>query len=451
MSTANQKRIFLSPPHLSGEELELVQKAFASNYIAPLGPMVNAFEEEFSEYTGIPYCLAVSSGTAAMHLALRDVLVRSGFGVPGSELGMQTSDGENAEGKANSGKNKKAKATPRPIVLASTLTFIGSVSPVVYENAEPVFIDCDRDSWNMDPALLEQALAKYEAQGTRPAAVIPTDLYGQCCNLPRIRSICAKYDVPVICDSAEAAGAWYREDNDTGTMGPDDKPGSGVVPPGNADFAEIPHEHSPKDGLRHAGYGAWASIYSFNGNKIITSSGGGMLASHDKELIEHARKLATQAREPAPHYEHTEIGFNYRMSNIVAAVGLGQLRVLDERTNQARRVCEGYRERLGKIPGINFMPEAPYNRCNRWLTVITVDAGEFGADGETVRLALEAEDIEARPLWKPMHMQPVFTGTRVVGGGISEDLFRTGLCLPSGTALTDSDLDRICEIITSTR
>ena len=370
----NQPRLFLSPPHMGGREQEFVRQAFESNYIAPLGPMVDAFEKEFSAYTGIPHCVALSSGTSAAHLALR-------------HLGLGSGDE----------------------VLASTLTFIGSVTPVTFERATPVFIDCDETSWNMDPALLEQALEDAARRGQLPKAVIPTDLYGQCCDLPRIKALCDRHGVPVICDSAEAMGARY---------------------PG-----------------RHAGFDAWASVFSFNGNKIITTSGGGMLASHDKDLIDHARKLSQQARDPAPWYEHTEIGFNYRMSNILAAIGRGQLEVLEERVRRRREIFEGYRQRLGDLPGIAFMPEPTGFRSNRWLTVLRIEPTAFGKDTHAVREALEADNIEARPVWKPMHLQPVFRSARVWGGAVSERLFAQGLCLPSGTAMTDGDLDRVCSII----
>ena len=370
----NHPRLFLSPPHMGGREQEFVRQAFASNYIAPLGPMVDAFEKEFSAYTGIPHAVALSSGTSATHLALRHL----GIG-PGDE------------------------------VLASTLTFIGSVTPVTFQGATPVFVDCDKASWNMDPNLLEQALADAAKRGRLPKAVIPTDLYGQSCDLPRIRAICDRHAIPVICDSAEAMGAKIQG--------------------------------------RHAGFDAWAAVFSFNGNKIITTSGGGMLASHDKELIDHARKLSQQARDPAPWYEHTEIGFNYRMSNILAAIGRGQLEVLEERVRRRREICEGYRARLGELPGISFMPEPAGCRSNRWLTVALIDPALFGADTHVVREALEAENIEARPVWKPMHLQPVFKTARVIGGSVSERLFAQGLCLPSGTAMTDADLDRVCGIV----
>lgn len=393
-------RIFLSPPHMSGREQDWVRRAFESNYIAPLGPMVDAFEKKFSESTGIPHCLALASGTAATHLALRHL----GVG-PGDE------------------------------VLASTLTFIGSVTPVMFQGATPVFIDCDEESWNMDPVLLERAIDDAVRRGKKPKAVIPTDLYGQPCDLPRIRAICDGYGVPVLCDSAEAMGAKYRQVE-----------GGRLQVEGRAETA--PRTPNPESFI-HAGFDAWASIFSFNGNKIITTSGGGMLASHDRELIDHARKLSQQARDPLPWYEHTEIGYNYRLSNILAAIGLGQLEVLDERVRRRREIFDGYHQRLEDLPGVSFMPEPATCRSNRWLTVVLIDPVAFGADTNAVRTALEAENIEARPVWKPMHLQPVFTGCRYFGSEpcTSERFFDQGLCLPSGTAMTDADLDRVCSII----
>ena len=373
-------RLFLSPPHMGGREPEFVQQAFASNYIAPLGPMVDAFEKEFAAHVGIPHCLALASGTAATHLALRHLGVQ-----PGDEI------------------------------LASTLTFIGSVTPATFERATLAFIDCDEASWNMDPAVLEQALADGARRGRLPKAVIPTDLYGLPCDLPRIKAICDRHGVPVICDSAEAVGAKCQG--------------------------------------RHAGADAWAATYSFNGNKIITTSGGGMLASNDKGLVDHARKLSQQAREAAPWYEHVEIGFNYRMSNILAAIGRGQLEVRGDRGRRRREIFDGYRARLGGLPGISFMPEPAGWRSNRWLTVIQIDPAAFGTDTHAVRQALEAENVEARPVWKPMHLQPVFQGVKLWKAGptaVSERLFARGLCLPSGTAMTESDLDRVCGIVRRT-
>ena len=416
------KKLFLSPPHMSGEELALVQEAFAGNCIAPLGPMVDAFEQEFAEHVGIPHCLAVSSGTAAMHLALREL-----------EMG------------------------PGDDVVASALTFIGGVSPITFLGGTPVFIDSDRETWNMDPDLLAEELADCARRGKLPKAVVSTDLYGQCCDLSRILGICDEYGIPVVCDSAEAMGARFRN-AERGTR--------------NAEEHESCESRLPSSGFRtprwkHAGFGARAAVYSFNGNKIITTSGGGMLASHDEHLVEHARKLATQARDPAPHYEHSEIGYNYRMSNIIAAIGRAQLRVLEDRVARKRDIFKRYRELLGGVPGIEFMPEAPHVRANRWLTVILIDATQFGGTPEDVRQALAAENIEARPTWKPMHLQKVFEHCRFRGArgnpqadrasagapksnrprAVCEDLFARGLCLPSGTAMVEDDLARVSEVI----
>jgi len=363
---------------MRGTETTFVAEAFESNYIAPLGPMVDAFEQEFSETVGIRHAVALSSGTAAMHLAMRFLEVGRG-----------------------------------DMVIASTLTFVGSVSPAVYQGAEPVFIDSDRQSWNMDPDLLTEELERCRQKGRLPKVVIPTDLYGQCCDLDRITKICEAYGVPVVADSAEAIGASYKG--------------------------------------RHSGVGATAAIYSFNGNKIITTSGGGMLASDDREIIAKARFWSQQAREPFTHYEHKELGYNYRMSNILAAIGRGQLQVLEERVQKKREIFEYYLANLGDMPGIEFIPEAPYGKCTRWLTVMLIAPEAFGTDSEAVRMALEGENIESRPVWKPMHIQPVFRGCRVVGGSVAEDLFERGLCLPSGTQLSRKEQDRVIETIRKCR
>jgi dTDP-4-amino-4,6-dideoxygalactose transaminase len=363
---------------MGGEEIKFIHDAFESNYIAPLGPQVDAFEREFSQYTKIEHCLALSSGTAAMHLALRTLEIEKG-----------------------------------DEVFASTLTFIGSVSPIIFQGASPVFIDADRSTWNMDPNLLAYELKSSSAKGKLPKAVIPTDLYGQCVDYDKIQKICDYYNVPVIIDAAESLGAEYKN--------------------------------------RKAGAAGRASIFSFNGNKIITTSGGGMLASNDKKLIDHARKLSQQAREPLPHYEHREIGYNYRMSNILAAIGRGQFRVLSNRIERKREIFNFYEKVLGGIPGIEFMPEAFYGRSNRWLTVILINQKIFGENLEAVRMALEEENIEARPIWKPMHLQPVFKGCRCIDGSVAEDLFRRGLCLPSGTAMTNEDLNRVVKVILGCR
>lgn len=367
-------RIYLSPPHMSGLEQQYVQEVFASNWIAPLGPQVDAFEQEFCAVTGARYALALSSGTAALHLALR----LSGVG-PGDE------------------------------VLVSTLTFSASVNPIIYEGGYPTFIDSEPVSWNMDPDLLAETLAARARAGKLPKAVVVVHLYGQSANLEPIMAACQRYDVPLIEDAAEALGATYQGKT-PGTFGK-------------------------------------AGIFSFNGNKIITTSGGGMLVSDDKAFIDHARKLATQARDPAPHYEHSEIGYNYRLSNILAGVGRGQLAVLEQRVQARRANFAYYAAMLGDLPGICFMPEAPWGRHTRWLTVLTIEPAQFGADREAVRLALEAENIEARPVWKPMHLQPVFAAYEAVGGQVAASLFRDGLCLPSGSSLTDADRARVVQIV----
>jgi pyridoxal phosphate-dependent aminotransferase EpsN len=367
-------RIFLSPPHMGGEELHFINEAFESNYIAPLGPQVDAFEEEFCRMVGANHALALSCGTAALHLALQLAGVRRG-----------------------------------DEVITSTLTFIASASPIIYLDAKPVFIDSDRANWNMDPELLTNELEERARVGRLPKAVVLVHLYGQCADVYPIVEICKRYGVILIEDAAEALGAKYRGQS-AGTVGK-------------------------------------AGIFSFNGNKIITTSGGGMLISDDEQFIEDAMHLSQQARDPAPHYEHSHIGYNYRMSNILAAIGRGQLRILGKRVEQKRKIFDYYQSALGGIPGIEFMPEPPYGYSTRWLTCITVDPDKFGTDREQVRLALEDENIEARPVWKPMHLQPVFKGYECVGGEVAEYLFNRGLCLPSGTAMTDADLDRVVTAI----
>jgi pyridoxal phosphate-dependent aminotransferase EpsN len=376
----NPNRVFLSPPHLSGLEEQYVANAFATNWITPLGPHVDEFEKEFAAAIGAEHAVALSSGTAAVHLAL----LLAGVG-PGDE------------------------------VLVSTLTFVASVNPILYLGATPVFIDSDRASWNMDPALLEEALDARARRGRLPRAVVVVPLYGQSADLDAIAAVCARYGVALIEDAAEALGATYRG--------------------------------------RAPGTTGMTGVFSFNGNKIITTGGGGMLVSADRPLIAHARKLATQARDPAPHYEHSEMGFNYRLSNVLAAIGRGQLRVLSERVAARRRNFAFYSAALGDMPGIEFMPEAPWGTHTRWLTTLTIDPDEFGADTETVRLALEAEGIEARPVWKPMHLQPLYAHAPVVGGAIANDLFARGLCIPSGSNLTEIDRERVAAVVrrTSTR
>lgn len=396
-----KKRVFLSPPWFGGEERARVEEAFASGYIAPCGPMVDRFERDVANVTGLPYACAVSSGTAALELLFHELDVGRG-----------------------------------DRVFCSDLTFVSSIASAVRRGAEPVFIDCDEATWTMDPGLLEEALESAAKEARLPKAVVVVDLYGQCCDYGRIESLCEHYGVPLIVDAAEALGAVY-----------------GVG-----------------DNVRHAGDAGWAAVYSFNGNKIITTSGGGMLASRDCGVIERARKRSQQAREPVAWYEHEELGYNCRMSNIVAAIGVGQLKCLKQIVEKKRQIFEWYRGRLEALPGVRFMPEASYGRCTRWLTVMEIRSEELGirnfekgkreegggkseGDGRpgerVMRLIeeLERENIESRPVWKPMHLQPVFRDAKVFGGRVGERLFANGLCLPSGAGLEEEDVKRICSIV----
>ncbi len=368
------KPILLSPPHLGPLELEFVQEAFNTNWIAPVGPHIDAFEQEFCEVVGSRYAVAVSSGTAAIHLALI---------LHGIERGDE--------------------------VLCSTLTFVATANPILYLGARPIFVDSESSSWNLDPELLSIALSQRARQGTLPKAVVLVHLYGQSADIDPIRSTCLEYEIPLIEDTAEALGATYKGK----------APGS---------FGE-------------------AGIFSFNGNKIITTSGGGMLVTQDERLAVQARFLATQARDAAPHYQHSQMGFNYRLSNVLAGIGRGQLRVLPDRVAARRLNFEIYFSALGHLPGIDFMPEADFGTATRWLSCLTVDPAVSGITREDLRLALAAENIESRPVWKPLHLQPLFKDCAVVGGQVSEKLFEQGLCLPSGSSLAASDLERVIEVI----
>ncbi|MGK7892411.1 MAG: DegT/DnrJ/EryC1/StrS family aminotransferase [Xenococcus sp. (in: cyanobacteria)] len=364
------QKILLSTPHMGEQELEFIKEAFLTNWIAPVGPHINAFEQEFCQIVGSKYAAAVSSGTAALHLALRLVGVE-----PGDE------------------------------VFCSTLTFIASASPIVYLGAKPVFIDSDYLSWNMNPNLLREALAQRAKINKLPKAIVVVHLYGQTADLDPIVELCNEYNIPLIEDAAEALGATYKGKS----------PGT---------FGKV-------------------GIFSFNGNKMITTSGGGMLVSDDQELIEKARFLATQARDSAAHYQHSEIGYNYRLSNILAGIGRGQLRVLQERVAARRGNFHIYQQGLANLPGIELMPEADYGTHSRWLTCLTIDPNVAKIDRETIRLHLASKNIESRPVWKPLHLQPVFTESEVIGREVAEDLFSKGLCLPSGSNLYVTDLKRI--------
>lgn len=363
------KRIFLSAPHMSGNELKYIEKVFQSNYIAPLGEYVNKFEESIKNYTGAKNALAVVSGTAAIHLALRI-------------LGITQGDD----------------------VLASTFTFIGSINAILYQNAKPVFIDSDKESWNLSPKLLNKYLLECEK---KPKALIVTHLYGECADIEKIADICRLHGVYLIEDAAESLGAIYNGKH-TGTFG---------------DFG----------------------IYSFNGNKILTTSGGGMLVSNNKEWIDKAKFYSTQAKEPFVHYEHVEYGYNYRMSNVLAAIGVGQMEVIEERVAKKREIFEWYREFLGDVQEIIFMPELENSRGNRWLTALTFEKSDFNK----VMKALEEINVESRPLWKPMHMQPLFRDAKSVVDGTSEELFKKGLCVASSTTMSRDDVKMICDVIKS--
>jgi len=368
------KRIFLSAPHMGGEELEFVKEAFSSNYIAPVGPQIDAFEQEFAEMVGARYAAAVSAGTAALHLLLRYV---------GVGLGDE--------------------------VICSTFTFVASANPILYCGATPVFIDSDSGSWNMDPELLAMELEKRARKDRLPKAVVLVHLYGQPADIHPIKEICDKYEVALLEDAAEALGAEYKG-KAPGTFG-------------------------------------LAGFYSFNGNKIITTSGGGMIVSDDEALIKKVKFWATQARDNAVHYEHSEIGYNYRMSNVLAAIGRGQLRVLVERVAGKRNIFDKYRESLAGLPGVTFMPEPDFAHSTRWLTCLTIDPDLAGIDRDVVIQKLEENNIESRPTWKPMHLQPLYQGCDVVGGAVAEHLFQFGLCLPSGTSMTEEDLVRVITVV----
>jgi len=359
-------RIFLSPPHMSGKEQQYIAEVFESNYIAPLGTFVNKFEESIKTYTGASYALALSSATAGLHLALR-------------VLGIGRGD----------------------YVMASSFTFIGSVSAIMYQNAEPIFVDSD-ESWNISPELLKEAIKKAPK---KPKALIITHLYGQLCRLDEIIAICKEEGIFLIEDAAESLGASYHGQQ-SGT------------------FADM-------------------SVYSFNGNKILTTSGGGMLVSENQEWIEKAKFLSTQAKENHLHYEHKEFGYNYRMSNVLAAIGVAQMEVLTARVNRRREIFEIYQKNLCQIDEIQFMPEIQDSRGTRWLTTLSF----AHTNPSKIIEALEEENIESRPLWKPMHLQPLFKQALSIENGMSESLFKKGICLPSGSSMSNSDVDKVCELI----
>jgi len=367
---AENKKIWLASPHMSDEgyEMQYVQEAFDTNWVAPLGPNVNEFEKELADKVGSKHAAAMTSGTGAIHLALKAAGVGEG-----------------------------------DIVFCPTLTFSATANPIIYQNATPVFIDSDYETWNMDSKALEAAFEKY---GDKVKAVLVVHLYGLSADMDKIMEICDKYNVLVIEDAAESLGAYYKGKH-TGTFG---------------EFG----------------------VFSFNGNKIITTSGGGMLVSDDEEKIKKVRFWSTQSRDTARHYQHSELGFNYRMSNVVAGIGRGQLKVLGQRVAKKKYIFEFYKKELCSLEGVEFMPINDWNEPNYWLSVMTLKGSVRPLD---VMEALEKENIESRPVWKPMHMQPFFAEYDYVGGNVSEKLFENGVCLPSDTKMTDEDLERICSII----
>lgn len=369
-----RERIFLSTPHMGGTETQYIEKAFKDNWIAPLGENVTEFENDVKDYVGADYALATASGTSAIHLAL-------------IEAGVAKGD----------------------IVFCSSLTFCATSNPILYQDAAPVFIDSEMESWNMSPTALEKAFKIYEDKGTLPKAVLVVNLYGQTADFEKISEICKRYDVTLIEDSAESLGSTYH-----GKM--------------SGSFGDL-------------------SIFSFNGNKIITTSGGGMLLSNHKEYIDHALFLATQAKDKAPYYQHSELGFNYRLSNISAGIGRGQMEVINDRVNRRRDIFDMYYDALSEIDGINFQPELPDSKSNRWLTAMTIDSNKINISAAELIKELNVENIEARAVWKPMHLQPLYESFDYVYDETdnAEKLFEEGICLPSGSNMTNEQVKTVIE------
>jgi len=371
-----KKRIPLSVPHMSGREEQFVRAAFASNWLSSVGPNINAFEEEFTAHIGLP-SVALSSGTAAMHLGLR-------------LLGVGAGDE----------------------VFCPTLTFVATANPVVYLNARPVFLDCDRSSWNLDADLLREALKDRAQKNRLPRAVIVVDVFGQSADMDPILEACNEYGVPVLEDAAEALGATYK---------------------GQA-----------------AGTRAPVGVFSFNGNKIITTSGGGMLVARETAWVDKARFWSTQARDPGLAYEHSDLGYNYRMSNVLAGIGRGQLQVLNERVARHREIAFKYRDELADLPGLELMPQAEYGVHTNWLSCFLVDQKKLGVDRDDLIRALDGANIESRPVWKPMHLQKLYRDADSYGGTIAEDLFRRGICLPSSSNMSRQEQASVIQVIRTT-
>jgi dTDP-4-amino-4,6-dideoxygalactose transaminase len=381
MRSQDYDRLYLSPPHLGRHELNYVHKAIEDNWVAPAGPNITGFEADICAAVGVPHAVALTSGTAAIHLGLL---------LLGVVLGDE--------------------------VLCPSFTFVATANPIVYLGATPVFIDSEPDTWNMCPERLREAIVDRLARGKKPKALILVHLYGMPAKLPELLALAQEFDIPVLEDAAEALGSEWQ--------------------------------HQPLGGFGRVG------VFSFNGNKILTTSGGGALVTHDRTLAEKARFLATQAKDDAPHYQHSETGYNYRLSNILAGIGRGQMELLPERVKRRRQIFDWYREHLAPLPGIAvaLAPEPAGSRSNRWLTTIILrptlpDGRPNPATPETLRHYLETRNIESRPLWKPLHLQPLFAAAPMYGGAVCEDLFARGLCLPSGSAMTDGDLRRVKEAL----
>ena len=383
MRSQDHDRLFLSPPHLGRHELNYVHKAIEDNWVAPAGPNLAGFEADICQATGVAHCVALSSGTAAIHLGL----ILLGVG-PGDE------------------------------VLCPSFTFVATANPIVYLGATPVFVDSEAETWNICPQRLREAIVDRLARGRKPKVLVLVHLYGMPARLPDILAIAAEFEIPILEDAAEALGSRF-----------------GGQPLGS--FGTV-------------------GVFSFNGNKILTTSGGGVLVTNDSGLAQKARFLATQAKDDAPYYQHSEVGYNYRLSNILAGIGRGQMELLDERVKRRREIFTWYREHLAGRPGLTvaLAAEVPGSQSNRWLTTILLNPAE-AEDGlpptlitpESLRLHLETRNIESRPLWKPLHLQPLFATTPMYGGAVCENLFARGLCLPSGTAMTEADLRRVAEAI----
>ncbi len=369
--------ILLSPPDVGLLERESLLAAFDGNWIAPVGPELDAFEHEMCARLGVAHAVALSSGTAALHLALLGVGVTAGS-----------------------------------VVIVPTLTFAATANAVCYVGATPLFVDSDPTTWTVDPVLVARAVEAALDAGTRVAAVIAVDLYGQCADYAPLLALCARHGIPLVEDAAEGLGATYR-DRPAGTFGA-------------------------------------AAVLSFNGNKIITTGGGGMLVTNDRALADQTRYLSTQAREPVLHYEHRAIGYNYRLSNLSAALGRAQLQGLDDKVKSRREHQRAYQEAFTGVPGLSLMPLADYGESSCWLTCLLVEPSEFGADRDAVITHLQLQGIEARPTWKPMHQQPVFADREVVGGTVADEVFCRGLCLPSGSSLTPEQRDRVVTAFLST-